>query len=56
MKEIFNDESYIEIVKSQEPNKLLISLAARDHNNPDMVTMISVEIDKDKLIEMMEAV
>ncbi len=52
MKEVFDDESFLEITKKD--GKYVVALAARDQNNPDMITMISVEIDAEKLKDMLK--
>jgi uncharacterized Zn finger protein len=53
MKEVFEDESYIELTKKD--NNIVISLATTDSENENVVTMISVEIDKNKLLEMIKS-
>jgi hypothetical protein len=55
VKKIFEDDSsYIEVVKSKNPEMLLLSLCARDSVKQDQITMISVEIRKEELEVMIQ--
>ena len=55
MKKVFeNDSSYIEIVKSSKKDHLMLSLCARDPHKPDHITMISVEIANNDLLDLIE--
>jgi hypothetical protein len=51
MKIQFEDKSYIEVQKSSQDNKLIISIASRDGNK---LTSLSVELDKQQLLDMLE--
>ena len=48
MKIEFDDKSYIEVVKSAAPNKIVISIQAKDYDNPLKKITNSVEITKDQ--------
>lgn len=52
MKKIFDDNSYIDIVN--DGGNIKISLAARDDINFDQISMISIEISKDDLIDLLK--
>ncbi len=52
MKIVFEDNSFIDIIK--ENDKVKISVAARDDINFDQITMISIEMDKDELIKLLK--
>ena len=45
MKKIeFEDKSYVEVSKSNQPNKIFISIAAKDANNTHKLVVNSVEL------------
>jgi hypothetical protein len=44
MKIIFNDKSYIEVKKSNEPDKVVVLISSRDIKNPRIATINSCEI------------
>jgi hypothetical protein len=54
MKITFEDKSYIEIVKSTIPNKVIITIAARDSNNHLATVANSVEITIEQLAELVK--
>lgn len=48
MKIQFEDKSYIEIVKSQNPGKILVTIVARDHSKPLATIANSVELTEEQ--------
>jgi len=52
MKIEFEDKSYIEIIKSPNPNKIIVSISARDHQNSLKKITNTVEITSDQLKEL----
>jgi hypothetical protein len=44
MKLVFKDRSYVEIKKSQEPDKVVVIISSRDAERPNVATTNSVEI------------
>lgn len=49
MKIEFNDKSYVECRKSNNPNKVLLIISAKDHENPLKKITNAVEIDLSQL-------
>ena len=49
MKISFDDKSYVEIKKSDNPGKIIISISAKDHENPLKKITNAVEITSDEL-------
>lgn len=41
---IFEDKSYIEVIKSPNPGKILVSIVARDHEKKLAIIANSVEL------------
>lgn len=46
MKITFDDKSYVEARKSDDPDKIVIIISAKDHNNPLKKITNAVEISK----------
>ena len=54
MKIQFEDKSYVEISKSQNPGKILITIVARDHEKPLATVANSVEITEEQFKQLIE--
>jgi hypothetical protein len=52
MKIPFPDKSYIEIIKSPSPGKILITIAAKDHSNALATIANSVELTIEQFQEL----
>jgi len=53
MKKVFEDDSsYIEINNSKKGNNVIVSLCSKDPVKENQVVMISIEIDRDELLNM----
>jgi len=48
----FNDKSYIECRKSDNPGKIFIIISAKDHENPLKKITNAVEIDESQFKEL----
>jgi hypothetical protein len=48
MKIEFNDKSFLEVIKSPEPGKIIISIQAKDYENPLKKITNSVEITEEQ--------
>lgn len=48
MKITFEDKSYIECVKSDNPGKVVITISAKDHNDPLKKITNAVEITNEE--------
>jgi|WetSurMetagenome_2_1015567.scaffolds.fasta_scaffold1597301_2 hypothetical protein len=44
MKIVFDDKSYIEVRKSDSPDKIIVIISAKDHDNPLKKITNAVEI------------
>ena len=56
MKIQFQDKSYIELIKSDKPNNIFITIVARDPKNMLSTIATSVEITKSQLDELVESI
>jgi len=56
MKIVFDDKSYIDFQKSPEPGKVIVTILAKDHHNEMKNIANSVEISKEELLQLVEAV
>ncbi len=56
MKIEFSDKSYIECNKSDSPGKIIISIAAKDHQNPLKKTTNSVELSIEEFKKLISEV
>lgn len=56
MKIVFEDGSYIDIQKSSEPGKVIVTILAKDHMNAMKNIANSVEISKEELKQLVESV
>ena len=54
MKKIFEDNSYLEVVKSKTSNNFIVSLCTKDSVKENQIVMVSIEIDKDELVKIIE--
>lgn len=54
MKIYFPDKSYIEMVKSPNPDKFIISIAAKSLSDPMSLVINSVEVDEEQLKKLMQ--
>jgi hypothetical protein len=50
----FDDKSYIEITKSQNPGKIMISIAVKDNDNKLSATISSVEITEEQFQDLIK--
>lgn len=48
MKITFEDKSYIECIKSANPGKIIITISAKDHNDPLKKITNAVEITSEE--------
>lgn len=48
MKIEFNDKSFVECIKSNNPGKILFTISAKDHNDPLKKISNAVEITADE--------
>ena len=55
MKIVFEDKSYVEVRKSDEVNKILLIIGARDVNNPLKNIVNCVEITKEEFEKLFSA-
>jgi hypothetical protein len=53
---VFDDKSYVEIRKSEEPGKILLLIGARDYENPLKKITNCVEITQEELKALVEDV
>lgn len=56
MKIEFEDKSFVEIRKSNEPGKVLITIQAKDHENPLKKITNCVEITKEQFKQLISDV
>lgn len=56
MKIVFDDKSYIEAKKSDNPGKVVIVISAKDHENPLKKITNAVEITTDELKKLVSDV
>ena len=56
MKIDFDDKSFLEIVKSPNPGKILISIQAKDYENPLKKITNSVEITEEQFKQIVNGV
>lgn len=54
MKVVFDDKSYIEIVKSNHPGKFLITIAAKDGKDPLTTIANSVELTTEQFNQLVK--
>jgi len=54
MKIQFPDHSYIEVSKSSSPNKIIITIVAKDHGNPLSTIANSVELTIEQFNELIQ--
>jgi hypothetical protein len=54
MKIEFQDKSYIEIIKSNNPGKIMITIVARDHEKPLNTIANSVELTDEQFKELLK--
>jgi len=55
MKKVFEDDnSYIEITPGKTSESIIVSLGAKDSSKKDQIIMVSVEINKEELLEMLK--
>jgi len=54
MKIQFEDKSYIEVVKSQNPGKIMVSIVARDHDKKLATIANSVELTEEQFKKLIE--
>jgi len=54
MKKVFKDNSYIDIKKIN--NKVIVTLAAKDINNPQSTINNSIEIDLEEFKKILEGI
>lgn len=54
MKIEFEDKSYIEIIKSPNPGKVMITIVARDHEKPLATIANSVEITEEQFKQIIQ--
>ncbi len=52
----FEDKSYIEMSKSNQPNKIFISIAAKDANNANKLIVNSVELTVEDFLMLVKSV
>lgn len=52
MKIQFEDKSYIEVKRSNEPGKVLVIISAKDHENPLKKITNAVEITEDQFKQL----
>lgn len=56
MKIQFDDNSYIEIIKSDNPGKMIITISAQDYENNKKKIVNSVEISNDEFKQLISDV
>lgn len=56
MKIVFDDKSYIDFQKSLDPDKIIVTILAKDHHNDMKNIANSVEISRDELLQLVAAV
>lgn len=56
MKITFDDKSYIECVKSDNPGKVVITISAKDHNDPLKKITNAVEITNEEFKKLISDV
>lgn len=56
MKITFEDKSYLEFTRSKDPNKIIITISAKDHLNALKTIANSVEISTEQLKQLIESV
>lgn len=52
MKIAFEDKSYVECVKSTNPGKIIITISAKDHNDPLKKITNAVEITAEEFKQL----
>lgn len=52
MKIVFEDKSYIDCVKSDNPGKIIITISAKDHNDPLKKITNAVEITTEEFKQL----
>lgn len=52
MKIAFEDKSYVECVKSANPGKIIITISAKDHNDPLKKITNAVEITAEEFKQL----
>lgn len=52
MKITFEDKSFLEIVQSNDPDLIIISVGAKDYQNNRKLIVNSIEITKDQFQEL----
>lgn len=52
MKIEFEDKSYVEITKSKNPNKVMITIVARDAARVDSIIASSVEVSAEQFTQL----
>jgi len=52
MKIEFDDKSYVEIIKSLNPGKVIITIVARDHVKPLATIANSVEVTEEEFSQL----
>ena len=53
MKIVFEDKSYLDISKSNNPNMIIVSIGVK--NSENQLSVNSAEISKDKLLELINS-
>lgn len=56
MKIFFEDKSYLEFERSAEPDKVMVTILAKDPNNQNKNIANSVEITSEQLVELFNSV
>ena len=56
MKINFDDKSFLEVVRSSNPGKILISIQAKDYNNPQTKITNSVEITEEQFKQIVSSI
>jgi hypothetical protein len=56
MKIVFDDKSYVECVKSDNPGKIVLTISAKDHSDPLKKTTNAVEITTDEFKQLISDV
>ena len=53
---IFDDKSYIEVSKSEQPDKIFITIAAKASDNAYKLIANCVELTKEQLLELVHSI
>ncbi len=56
MRITFEDKSYIEIERSKSSSKIIISISAKDYDNPNTTIINSVEINDKEFKELINTI